>query len=86
MKHTEVIRTVPFTRAELSRIQQAAKICGWRPGDANFARNILLGSVAEILRSNEPTARRPQRKTKSRNRVPPVPRRPAAKNKLSEGV
>jgi hypothetical protein len=54
---TPVFRTLSFTRAEHSRIQKAAKICGFRPGDANFARNLVLGGVAGILRSgseNEP--------------------------------
>jgi len=58
IRRTPLFRTLSFTRTEHSRIQRAAKICGWPRGDANFARNLMLGSVAGILRSDGPRARR----------------------------
>lgn len=51
--------TLSFTAAERRRIDQAAKICGWeideRHASATFARILLLGDVAEILRASKPT-------------------------------
>ncbi len=44
--------TVNFTEATKERIERAARVCGWKPGQGGlFVRHIILHDVDDILRS-----------------------------------
>jgi len=51
--------SVQFTQAEVRRINKAAEICGWKKGEgAGCARELVLRSVGEILRSEARSQRK----------------------------
>jgi hypothetical protein len=59
MKRTRAtpFATIAFTSAEKRRIEMAAKICGWQPGEgAAFGNHLLLKMVDSILHCS-PTKR-----------------------------
>jgi len=58
----QTMLSVQFTQAEVRRINKAAAICGWKKGEgAGCARQLVLRSVAEILRSEARSRREARR-------------------------
>jgi hypothetical protein len=56
MRKDAAIFTLSFTEAERRRIDRAASIYDWKSDEsALFARQLLLGNVAEILRPRKPS-------------------------------